>query len=145
MRRLMCVLPVLVLLAACGGDSNPAAPSNTTIPPQPYSATDLRVGTGAEVVAGNVVSVHYAVWLFSLTGADNKGTLVGTSVGGAPFSFTVGGTGTIPGFDRGVVGMKVGGVRRLIVPPELAYGAAGNQGIPPNSNLVFEIELLSIQ
>ena len=96
-------------------------------------------------MVGNVISVHYAVWLFSLTGADNKGTLVGTSVGGTPFGFTVGGTGTIPGFDRGVVGMKVGGVRRLIVPPELAYGAAGNQNIPPNSNLVFEIELLSVQ
>ena len=145
MRRLMCVIPVLVLLVACGGDSNPAGPSNTPIPPQPYTATDLRVGTGAEAVVGKAITVHYAVWLFSLTGADNKGTLVGTSVGGNPFGFTVGGTGTIPGFDRGVVGMKVGGVRRLIVPPDLAYGAAGNQNIPPNSNLVFEIELLSVQ
>src|SRR5688572_27565641 len=145
MRRLLCVLPVLMVLVACGGSSNPTSPTPTTIPPQPYTATDLRVGTGAEAVVGKAITVDYAVWLFSLTGVDNKGTLVGTSVGGTAFSFTVGGTGTIPGFDRGVVGMKVGGVRRLIVPPELAYGAAGNQGIPPNSNLVFEIELLSVQ
>ena len=145
MRRLLCVFPVLVLLAACGGDSNPAGPDPATIPPQPYTATDLVVGTGAEAVNGKVVTVNYAVWLFSTTGVDNKGTLVGTSVNTAPFSFTVGGTGTVPGFDRGVIGMKVGGARRLVVPPELAYGAEGNQNIPPNSNLVFEVELLSVQ
>ena len=146
MRRLFCLLPVLVLLAACGGDSNPAGPGPTTIPPQPYTATDLVVGTGAEAVNGKVVSVDYAVWLFSLTGTDNKGTLVGTSLNSAPFSFTVGGTGTVPGFDRGVVGMKVGGARRLIVPPDLAYGAQGSPpSIPPNSNLVFEVELLGVQ
>ncbi len=60
MRRLLCVFPVLVLLAACGGDSNPAAPGPTTIPPQPFTATDLRVGTGAEAVNGKTVSVNYA-------------------------------------------------------------------------------------
>jgi FKBP-type peptidyl-prolyl cis-trans isomerase FkpA len=143
MRRLLCVLSVLVLLAACGGDSNPAAP--TTIPPQPYTATDLVVGTGAEAVTGKAVSVNYAGWLFSLTGVDNKGTLFDTSVGRGPYNFVLGGGGVIPGFDRGVVGMKVGGVRRLVIPPELAYGAQGNGSIPPNSNLVFEIELLAVQ
>ena len=86
MRRLFYVLPVLVLLSACGGDSNPAGPGPTTIPPQPYTATDLVVGTGAEAVNGKVVTVDYAVWLFSLTGTDNKGTLVGTSVNSAPFT-----------------------------------------------------------
>jgi FKBP-type peptidyl-prolyl cis-trans isomerase FkpA len=143
MRRLLYLLPVLALFAACGGDSNPAAP--TTIPPQPYTATDLVVGTGAEAVNGKAVSVNYYGWLFSLTGVDNKGTLFDTSVGRAPFNFVLGGGGVIPGFDRGVVGMKVGGVRRLVIPPELAYGAQGTQGIPPNSNLVFEIQLLSVQ
>lgn len=143
MRRLLCVIPVFVLMTACGGGSSPTAP--TTIPPQPYTAADIRVGTGAEAVDGKSVTVDYAVWLFSTTGADNKGTLVDTSVGRTPFTFTLGSGGTIPGFDRGVIGMKVGGVRRLIVPPELAYGAAGNQSVPPNSNLVFEIELLAVQ
>lgn len=143
MRRLLCVLPMLALLAACGGSSSPTAP--TTIPPQPYTAADLRIGTGADAVDGKIVTVHYAVWLFNLTAAENKGTLVDSSAGRTPLSFTLGGGGVIPGFDRGVTGMKVGGVRRLIVPPELAYGAAGNQSVPPNSNLVFEIELLGVQ
>lgn len=142
MRRLVSVVPVLALLAACGG-SSPAAP--TTIPPQAYTATDLRVGTGAEAVDGKVVTVNYAVWLFSTTAAENKGTLVDTSVGRTPLQFTLAGGSVIPGFDRGVVGMKVGGVRRLVVPPELAYGATGNQSVPPNSNLVFEVELLGVQ
>lgn len=142
MRRLLSLVPCVVLLAACGG-SSPTAP--TTIPPQVYSATDLRVGTGAEAVDGKVVTVNYAVWLFSATGVDNKGTLVDTSVGRTPLQFTVAGGNVIPGFDRGVVGMRVGGVRRLVVPPALAYGAAGTQGIPPNSNLVFEVELLNLQ
>ena len=142
MRRLLCVLPVLFLLAACGGDSSPVAP---TIPPQPFTITDLRVGTGTEAVNGKVLTVHYAVWLYSTSAAENKGTLVGTSVGGTPLSLTLGAGGVIPGFDQGVVGMKVGGVRRLVIPPALAYGAAGSGSIPPNSNLVFEVELLTVQ
>jgi FKBP-type peptidyl-prolyl cis-trans isomerase FkpA len=145
MRRLLCVFPFLVLLAACGGDSNPAAPGPTTIPPQPFSATDLRVGTGAEAVNGKTVSVNYAGWLFSQTGVDNKGTLFDSSAGRGPYNFILGGGGVIPGFDRGVVGMKVGGVRRLVIPPDLAYGTQAQQGIPPNSNLVFDIELLAVQ
>lgn len=142
MRRLLSFIPLSALLTACGG-SSPAAP--TTIPPQPYTATDLRVGTGAEAVDGKVVTVNYAVWLFSTAASENKGTLVDTSVGRTPLQFTVAGGGVIPGFDRGVVGMKVGGVRRLVVPPALAYGATGNQSIPPNANLVFEVELLNVQ
>ena len=146
MRRLLCVFPVLVLFVACGGGSSPTAP--TTIPPQPYTATDISVGTGAEAVTGKSVTVNYAVWLFMLNVEQNKGQLIDTSVGRAPFTFTigtVGAGGVIAGFDRGVIGMKVGGIRRLIIPPELAYGAAGSGNIPPNSNLVFDIELLSVQ
>ena len=146
MRRLLCVLCVLLPLVACGGGSSPAAP--TTIPPQPYTVTDISVGTGAEAVTGKSVTVNYAVWLFRLNVEQNKGQLIDTSVGRAPLTFTigtVGAGGVIPGFDRGVTGMKVGGIRRLIVPPDLAYGAAGSGSVPPNSNLVFDIELLSVQ
>jgi len=142
MRCVLCLLPVLFLLAACGGDSSPVAP---TIPPQPFTITDLRVGTGAEAVNGKLLTVHYAGWLYSTSAAENKGTLFGTSVGGTAFSFTLGTGAVIRGWDQGVVGMKVGGVRRLVIPPELAYGAAGNSTIPPNANLVFEVELLSVQ
>ncbi len=143
MRRLLCVLPVLVLLAACGGDSgNPVAP---TIPPQPFTITELRAGTGAEAVAGKVVTVNYAVWLFSTTAAENKGRLMGSSNASGPLQFTLGTNAVIPGFEQGVTGMKVGAVRRLVVPPAMAYGATGSGSIPPNSNLVFEVELTNVQ
>lgn len=147
MRRVLLLLALVIATAACGGgDSpNPTSPTPTTIPPQPFSITELRAGTGAEATAGKTVTVDYALWLFSTTGQDNKGTLVDTSVGRSPFQFVIGGGGVIQGFDRGVTGMKVGAVRRVIVPPDLGYGAAGNQGIPPNANLVFEIELLAVQ
>jgi FKBP-type peptidyl-prolyl cis-trans isomerase FkpA len=146
MRRLLSVFPLIVLLAACGGSSsNPTSPTTPTIPPQPFAITDLRVGTGTEAVGGSRVTVEYALWLFSTTGTDNKGTLLDTSVGRTPFQFTLGTNAVIPGFDQGVTGMKVGGVRRLVVPPALAYGAAGNQSVPPNANLVFEVELLAVQ
>jgi FKBP-type peptidyl-prolyl cis-trans isomerase FkpA len=143
MRRLFCVLPILILLAACGGGSSPVAP---TIPSQPFTITELRAGTGAEAVNGKILTVNYAGWLFSTTAAENKGTLFDTSVGRAPFSFTLGAGDVIRGWDQGLVGMKVGGVRRLVIPPELAYGAAGRApSIPPNANLVFEVELLGVQ
>lgn len=146
MRRLLSVFPLFVLLVACGGggDSNPTSPT-PTIPPQPFAITELRVGTGADAVAGKTVSVHYALWLFSTTGTDNKGQLLDTSVGRTPYSFVLGANQVIAGFDQGVTGMKVGGVRRLVIPPALGYGASGNQGVPPNANLVFEVELLDVQ
>jgi FKBP-type peptidyl-prolyl cis-trans isomerase FkpA len=146
MKKLFVVIPVLLFLAACGGDgdSNPITPT-PTIPPQSFTVLDLRVGTGAEAVAGKRLTVHYALWFFSTTGTDGKGQLIQTSVGSTPFSFTLGQADVIPGWDQGLVGMKVGGVRRLIVPPALAYGATGNGPIPPNTNLVFEIELLDVQ
>ena len=146
MRQLLSVLPLLVLLAACGGgDSNPSSPTPTPIPAQPFAITELRAGTGADAVAGKTVTVEYALWLFSTSGADNKGQLMDTSVGRAPYSFVLGANQVIPGFDQGVTGMKVGGVRRVVVPPALGYGATGYQSIPPNANLVFEIELLNVQ
>ena len=143
MRRLSCVLPVLFLLAACGGNSSPVAP---TTPPQPFTITDLRAGAGTEAVNGKILTVHYAGWLYSTSAVENKGTLFDTSVGRAPYSFTLGAGTVIRGWDQGLVGMKVGGVRRLVIPPELAYGAAGSApAIPPNANLVFEVELLGVQ
>ena len=101
---------------------------------------DLTVGTGAEVIAGAIVSVHY-------TGRLTDGTKFDSSVDrGAPFSFQLGAGHVIKGWDDGVVGMKVGGTRRLTIPPELAYGDrdVGGGLIPPNSTLIFEVELLAV-
>ena len=140
LRRFLPVM-LLVLSAGCGGSSSPSNP--TPLPSAPYSQTDLVVGTGAEAVSGKTVAINYSVWLYSDTAAENKGTFIQTS--STPFSFVVGGTGVIQGVNQGVVGMKVGGKRRLIIPPELAYGSAGNGPIPGNATLVFEPELVSVQ
>ena len=99
---------------------------------------DLVVGTGAEAVAGKKVSVHY-------TGTLTDGKKFDSSVGRGPFDFKLGGGQVIQGWDQGVAGMKVGGLRKLTIPPELAYGARGYPPvIPPNSTLVFEVELLEV-
>jgi FKBP-type peptidyl-prolyl cis-trans isomerase FkpA len=139
-RRFLLVMP-LVLCTACGGSSSPSNP--TPLPSAPYSQVDLVVGTGAEAVSGKTAGINYSVWLYSDTAVENKGTFIQTS--SAPFSFVVGGTGVIQGVNQGVTGMKVGGKRRLVIPPDLAYGSAGNGPIPPNATIVFEPELVSVQ
>ena len=131
--------------AACGDDSpdNPTSP--TTLPRAEYSQTDLLVGTGTEATNGKRLSVHYTLWMYDPAGSNGKGQQIQTSVGGTPFPFVLGTGAVIAGWDRGVPGMLIGGRRRLVLPPELAYGAAGNPPIPGNASLVFEIELLSVQ
>ncbi len=100
----------------------------------------LTEGTGATVVAGDTVAVHYTGWLTSGTKFDSSLDR------GQPFSFQVGTGSVIAGWDQGVVGMKVGEKRRLVIPSELGYGAAGaGASIPPNSTLVFDVQLLGIQ
>lgn len=100
---------------------------------------DIREGTGTEAVAGKSVSVHY-------TGRLGDGTVFDSSrPRGQAFSFVLGGGMVIKGWDQGVAGMKVGGVRHLTIPPLLGYGARGYPGvIPPNATLHFEVELLSV-
>jgi len=102
--------------------------------------TDIEVGDGAEAAAGHQVDVHYTGWL-------TDGTKFDSSLDrGQPFSFQLGGGQVIRGWDQGVVGMKVGGKRKLVIPPELGYGARGAGGvIPPNATLVFEVQLLAVR
>ena len=106
--------------------------------------TDTKIGDGAMAHAGSKVSVHYTGWL-SNNGA--KGKKFDSSVDrGQPFQFTLGAHQVIAGWDEGVAGMKVGGTRTLIIPPELGYGARGAGGaIPPNATLIFDVELLQVQ
>lgn len=100
---------------------------------------DLVVGEGIEAKAGDLVIVHYTGWL-------TDGTKFDSSLDrGAPFNFTLGQGGVIQGWDQGVAGMQTGGVRRLTIPPDLAYGPEGRPPtIPPNATLIFEVELVSI-
>ena len=94
---------------------------------------------------GGTVQVDYTGWLYDASKTDHKGLQFDSSIGKTPFTFTIGGSQVIKGWDNGVPGMKVGGTRRLVIPPSLAYGAARSGSIPPNATLVFDITLLSIQ
>ena len=101
---------------------------------------DQTVGTGTEAVVGKTVDVHYTGWLTSGQKFDSSKDR------GQPFSFPLGGGRVIQGWDKGVVGMKVGGKRKLTIPGDLAYGKRGFAGlIPPDATLVFEVELLSVR
>lgn len=101
---------------------------------------DIVVGTGAEAVAGQHVSVHYTGWLTDGRKFDSSKDR------NDPFDFPLGAGHVIRGWDEGVQGMKVGGTRKLTIPPALGYGARGAGGvIPPNATLVFEVELLAIR
>ena len=107
---------------------------------------DITIGTGDEAATGQHVSVHYTGWLHDTTATGNKGAKFDSSVDrGDPFDFPLGAGHVIKGWDEGVAGMKIGGKRTLIIPPEMGYGARGAGGvIPPNATLVFDVELLTI-
>ena len=147
-RALLLGLLTSVTAAACGGSSDTAPTSVDTsyITNLPLTTTDLTTGTGAEAVNGARLVVDYYGWLYSSTGTDNKGQLFDTSLqtGRTPFQFVLGAGTVIQGWEQGIPGMKVGGIRRLIIPPALAYGSSGSGSIPPNATLVFEVRLNDI-
>lgn len=127
----------------------PNAPSAPKMPPAnpAYSRTDLQVGTGREPQKGKGLRVHYTGWLYDPAQPGMKGRMFDSSKDRGPFEFVLGVGQVIPGWDQGFDGMKIGGRRRLIIPPALAYGVDGAGGgiIPPNATLVFEMELLDVQ
>ena len=114
---------------------------NTT--PSGLQFEDTVIGSGAEAVQGNQVAVHYTGWLYTNGVAGNK--FDSSKDRGQPFKFPLGGGQVIRGWDEGVAGMKVGGTRRLVIPPDLGYGTRGAGGvIPPNATLLFEVDLLGV-
>jgi len=132
------VLSLLLSAAACS--DSPATPTPTTSS-GPYSQTDLVIGTGTAAAATSQVTVSYTGWLYDTSKTDGKGLQFDSSPS-ATFLLS----GVIAGWQRGVPGMRVGGQRRLVIPPELAYGSAGRApSIPPNATLVFDIGLLGVQ
>ena len=160
-------IALTTLLAACGRNEEPkteapaTAPSASASAETPAPATndtgttsmplqkiDLTPGSGVEIKSGQNALVHYTGWLYDAAAPDNKGAKFDSSLDrNEPFEFPVGGAMVIPGWDQGVAGMKVGGKRRLVIPPELGYGARGAGGglIPPNATLVFDVELVEIR
>jgi FKBP-type peptidyl-prolyl cis-trans isomerase FkpA len=137
----------MLLMSACGSSAPPQAPASgaTATPTEVTLAdglkyTDEQVGTGAEAQPGKTAVVHYTGWLMDGTKFDSSLDR------NQPFSFPIGGGKVIKGWDEGVAGMKVGGKRMLIIPPELGYGARGAGGvIPPNATLKFEVQLLDVK
>ena len=130
----------LVAAIGCGSDS-PSSPSQQ--PPRgEYAEVDLRLGTGTVATSGRPTIVNYTGWLYDPSRPDNKGDQFDTSAGRGALTVTPG--GVIAGFERGIVGMRVGGLRRVTIPPELGYGSTARTGIPANSTLIFEIELLQV-
>lgn len=99
---------------------------------------DIKIGAGADVVAGKKVAVNYKGWL-------TNGQLFDQSKDGSPFVFVPGDHRVIAGWEEGIMGMKVGGKRRLVVPPAVGYGAAGKDPIPPNAVMVFDVELVAVE
>lgn len=145
MRRTQLLVAIGFLASTgCGGDSGTTAtPAGVTT----LQVVDLTVGTGAEAVNGATLTVNYAGWLYEAGATDNKGTLFDSSARqGRSFDFVLGAGQVIRGWDQGIPGMRVGGLRRLVIPPGLAYGSTGAGGvIPPNATLVFEVELLDVR
>lgn len=159
-RRLSAVILGLSLLVGCNTETKPATKTETPVaqPETPAAApvaqaplkeittpsglkyTDLVVGTGPSPSPGQTVVVHYTGWL-------TNGKKFDSSLDrGTPFQFAIGQRQVIRGWDEGVATMKVGGKRKLVIPPELGYGARGTgNSIPPNATLIFEVELLSIK
>ncbi len=134
-RSLYFIPPTVTLLALLwhGCSSSPSS----------MKQIDLTVGTGDQAIKGATVEVHYTGWLYR---NGNRGKKFDSSVGGRPFSFKLGAGEVIEGWDTGIEGMRVGGKRELIIPPQLGYGERGSPpDIPPGATLDFEVQLLGIK
>ena len=157
LHRTILSIGALVLLASCAAQQ-PVGPPPDIAQPQPsqeafekppvpasavaaangLSITDLKRGSGPAAESGRSVTVNYV-------GKLTNGTIFDSTAGKSPFTFLLGAGQVIKGWDQGVVGMKVGGKRKLVIPPTLGYGGSGvPPQIPPDATLVFEIELVSI-
>ena len=147
-------LALILALAGCNRDKSatgtqPAATANSAstadTSQQAFQKIDTVPGTGKVAGAGQMVTVNYTGWLYSPSAPQQHGAQFDSSVGREPFTFQLGAGKVIPGWDQGVDGMKVGGKRTLIIPASLGYGADGAGPIPPNANLIFDVELLDVR
>jgi FKBP-type peptidyl-prolyl cis-trans isomerase FkpA len=135
--RVTVAVALLAVAAAC--DYVPNSPS------VPLTRTDIRIGTGEEARPGRLLSIHIEGWIHNPGRPDDKGVQFATTRNGLPFFFTMGSGEVIRGITLGMEGMRAGGFRRVLVPSSLAYGSTGFGVIPPYANLIFEIELLTVQ
>jgi FKBP-type peptidyl-prolyl cis-trans isomerase FkpA len=154
MKKLNILITALCFLTlnACQAESSNVAENNKEMTVMTSNITELVkndtvVGEGREAEIGFNVTVHYTGWLYDENAENKKGAKFDSSVDrGEPFKFDLGAGQVIQGWDQGFAGMKIGGKRTLIIPPEMGYGARGAGGvIPPNATLVFDVELLDVK
>lgn len=139
MRR-FCLMFAVLAVFACGTNDGVGPVLNV-----PFSMTDLVIGSGPAASNGQELQVAFTGWLYNETAAENKGAQFDAATASNPFVFVLGAGRVIAGWDQGVVGMQVGGQRRLVIPSSLGFGAAGAApAIPGNATLIFDIELLDI-
>ena len=139
--------PSIMAMAQAPADAPKPQESKMSANVAQLQKIDTSVGTGAEAVKGKTAVVHYTGWLYDPYAPDKKGKKFDSSLDrGSPFSFPLGGGRVIAGWDEGVVGMKVGGKRTLVIPSDMAYGKRGAGGvIPPDATLIFDVELLDVK
>jgi len=131
-----------VMATGCG--SSPTSPSSSSSGVT-FNSEDLTVGNGETVAKGDRIKVWYTGWIYNKYAPGNKGQSFDSNRDRELFRYIVGTGHVIEGWDQGVPGMKVGGIRRLIIPPELAYGSEGQNPIPPDATLIFEIEVVEVE
>jgi len=141
--RQLSVVVLVGLIAACSGKPSTAPTGGVTS----MQSVEIKPGTGEAITAGKIAVVQYTGWLYEAAAKENKGKQFDSSrTLGQPFRFPVGTGQVIKGWDQGVIGMKVGESRRLIIPADLAYGDSGAGGvIPPGATLVFDIDLVAVE
>ena len=151
-RYLQLFLPAILSAAGalgsgCGGDgTTPTTPEPSAPAPPldvPFGFTDLEEGTGVAIEDGWLLAIEYTGWLYDPAAPDNQGREFASNPEAEPFSFRLGVGQVIRGIDQGVAGMRVGGLRRIVVPPELGFGAQGTNLVPGNATLLFEVELVA--
>ncbi|HZP47064.1 MAG TPA: FKBP-type peptidyl-prolyl cis-trans isomerase [Vicinamibacterales bacterium] len=133
-------LAALILVVLCAAACTDTATTPSQSPA--FQKIDLALGSGAVAASGNTLTVNYSGWLYDPTKSDFKGLPFDSA---NAFSFTLGTGAVIGGWDQGLVGMNVGGVRRLVIPPSLAYGNSRSGKIPPDATLVFDVTLTAVQ
>ncbi|NRR32147.1 FKBP-type peptidyl-prolyl cis-trans isomerase [Oxalobacteraceae bacterium] len=139
-------LTLTFALSACERAKAPVpTPASASAEAISLQKIDTLAGSGKEAVAGVTAVVNYTGWLYLPDAPQQHGAQFDSSVGRGPFSFSLGAGQVIPGWDKGVEGMKVGGKRTLIVPASMGYGERGAGPIPPNANLIFDVELLEVK
>jgi FKBP-type peptidyl-prolyl cis-trans isomerase FkpA len=146
-------LALTLVLVGCNRAEPTATPVSVSVSASATAATpavamkkiDTVIGTGKDAIAGATAVVNYTGWLFDPNAPLQHGSQFDSSSGRAPFSFQLGAGQVIKGWDEGVQGMKAGGKRTLIIPASMGYGDSGAGPIPPNANLIFDVELLEVR